>query len=75
MLIEADLKPENIMLSISCAFPRLVISDLGDASDYRSILSRVPTAPGMVTRTEVIGTTVYCPPERLKGERCYNVRQ
>jgi serine/threonine protein kinase len=61
-----DIKPENILVYTFSTMPRLIISDLGDASDTASMLRRVPKAKGHFQREyETFGTAMYCPPEVL----------
>lgn len=66
----ADIKPENVLLHKSGAYPHLLLADFGLAVTHRQIKDVVPkTRLGISERHHRVftGTLLYVPPERLKA--------
>ena len=63
-----DVKPENILVDVSCVYSRLLIADFGVATNLSTISETVPLnryTPSTRVLDE-IGTLNYVAPERLK---------
>lgn len=66
--LTSDIKLENILLSVSTVFPRVVIGDFGYAITYEDVYEMTPKSDddSGSRKLPIVGTTAYVPPERLK---------
>lgn len=63
-----DIKPENILLYTSGAYPRIVIADFGGAITYEEFLASIPANQQDGKRVySKCGTNCYLPPEYLRN--------
>ncbi|ORX35887.1 kinase-like domain-containing protein [Kockovaella imperatae] len=66
-LAHRDIKPENILLAVSDAYPKVVITDFGHAISETQLLELIPLNPDEFCARiyPVTGTIEYLPRERL----------
>ncbi|RXK39164.1 CAMK protein kinase [Tremella mesenterica] len=68
-IVHCDLKPENILIYTLCEYPRLLITDFGEATTFEDLRMTVPsnTSTQTVYRSSPQGGTfAYWPPEKIK---------
>ncbi|WRT64494.1 uncharacterized protein IL334_001426 [Kwoniella shivajii] len=62
-----DVKPENILLHTSCAYPRILLGDFGSAITKSRLLSTLDDGLHHSKPYDANVTSIYLPPEYVKG--------